>query len=120
MRPGFLLLILLIPIAVAASCSSGGGGVISDCGDGEVTGSEECDDSNNTSCDGCSANCSIEQGPVCGDGVVSQACGEECDDGNNVPGDGCDGSCQSELCGNGNLDPGEECDDGNTGRNAIW
>eukprot|EP00961_Rhodomonas_salina_P227760 3078710-Rhodomonas_salina.2 len=41
---------------------------------------------------------------------------EECDDGNTVDGDECDHNCQTEVCGNGVLQPhlGEECDDWNT------
>jgi len=60
------------------------------CGNGRVELGEECDDGNNTSCDGCSASCRIER---CGDGVVQ--CGEQCDDGplNGAAGDRCDATC---------------------------
>jgi len=72
---------------------------------------EECDDSNNTSGDGCSATCLAEDG--CGDGNLDA--GEECDDDNIAGGDGCSATCQFEDgCGDGNLDTGEECDDDNT------
>jgi cysteine-rich repeat protein len=67
------------------------------CGDGWLNGSEECDDSNATSGDGCSATCQLEDGwycnalscapQVCGNGVRDAT--EECDDGNDEPGDGC-------------------------------
>lgn len=73
---------------------------------------EECDDGNTTSGDGCSATCTIETGPVCGDGNIDP--GEECDDGNTTNGDGCSSTCQIEnpdLCGNGWIDPGEECNE---------
>jgi cysteine-rich repeat protein len=49
------------------------------CGDGVRCGAEECDDGNPTSCDGCSATCTREEGAICGDGIVSAACGEDCD-----------------------------------------
>lgn len=60
-----------------------------ECGDGKVTGAENCDDSNTKAGDGCSASCAVEAGfsctgepsscrPLCGDGVVDP--GEECDD----------------------------------------
>jgi cysteine-rich repeat protein len=72
---------------------------------------EECDDSNNTSGDGCSATCQLEVG--CGNGTLDV--GEECDDDNVVSGDGCSASCTLEVgCGNGTLDVGEQCDDDNT------
>ncbi|MBU4512413.1 DUF4215 domain-containing protein [Patescibacteria group bacterium] len=84
------------------------------CGDGTVDeGDEECDDSNTSDGDGCSASCAIEA--FCGDGNLDA--GEECDDGNNDNWDGCSGGCLVEVpepaCGDSNLDPGEDCDDGN-------
>jgi cysteine-rich repeat protein len=57
------------------------------CGNGTVEGTEQCDDANTTSGDGCNASCTLE---VCGDGVVQTALGEQCDDGNTNPFDGCD------------------------------
>lgn len=50
------------------------------CGDGTVNGSDVCDDNNNTSCDGCRADCTRFD-DVCGDGIVE--CGEQCDGGEN-------------------------------------
>ena len=58
------------------------------CGDDTVTGSEQCDDGNITSGDGCNALCQVETGfscvgnpsacsPICGDGVITG--GEQCD-----------------------------------------
>lgn len=86
------------------------------CGDGMVDAGEDCDDGNNLDGDGCSANCTVEEGqPYCGDGMLDA--GEECDDGNNTDGDGCSANCTIEppapFCGDGTLDDGEECDDGN-------
>src|SRR5262249_43466899 len=37
------------------------------CGNGNVGAGEECDDGNTTSCDGCSAMCTLEVGWRCGD-----------------------------------------------------
>jgi len=75
---------------------------------------EECDDGNTVDGDGCSATCTNEPVPVCGNNI--QEAGEECDDGNTANGDGCSATCTIEyvpVCGNDILDVGEECDDGN-------
>jgi len=108
------------------------------CGDGEVTGGEECDDGNPDPTDGCTNGCTI-----CGNGTVSGD--EECDEGpgtcstgnvgagciNDVAcdsapeaGDGvctlandgstCSPNCKLPGCGNGLVELGETCDDGNT------
>jgi hypothetical protein len=78
------------------------------CGDGRILGpSEECDDGNNESKDGC-FNCQIEKGwycsesdlynltsectSVCGDGLRATPV-EACDDNNNIDGDGCASNC---------------------------
>jgi len=83
-----------------------------DCGDGVLDDPpEQCDDGNNTSEDGCSDICEIEE---CGDGVLQVGLGEVCDDGNLINGDGCDDQCMPEPdCPNGVVDPGETCDDNN-------
>ena len=60
------------------------------CGNGIIEGSEQCDDGNNISGDGCSAACIIE---FCGDGILQAGLGEQCDDGNNINGDGCSAAC---------------------------
>jgi len=54
------------------------------CGDGQVTGSEECDG-------GASCTATCERAPRCGDGLLDYP--EYCDDGNRVSGDGCDNTC---------------------------
>jgi cysteine-rich repeat protein len=82
-----------------------------ECGNGEVEGTEECDDGNQDPGDGCEPGCVASA--VCGNGEVEGT--EECDDGNQAPGDGCEPGCvASAVCGNGLDEPGEVCDDGNT------
>ncbi|MFQ5515772.1 MAG: DUF4215 domain-containing protein [Myxococcota bacterium] len=66
------------------------------CGDGVLDSGELCDDGNIESCDGCSEDCQIEIGGLCGDGILNAACGETCDDGNGLAGDGCSPSCRLE------------------------
>ncbi|MDX2055669.1 MAG: DUF4215 domain-containing protein [Polyangiaceae bacterium] len=83
------------------------------CGNGVAEGSEQCDDGNTYSGDGCNPFCRREpQCPVaggacttlCGDGLllpVDIAAGQECDDGNQLGGDGCSATCKVEsgyLC----------------------
>lgn len=110
------------------------------CGNGELTDDEACDDGNKVSGDGCSETClQVERGfscaspgkacreiARCGDGVVASS--ERCDDGNTAPGDGCSERCKIELgkkcegspsvcsdaqCGNSIVEGAESCDDGN-------
>jgi cysteine-rich repeat protein len=59
-----------------------------------VDAGEECDDGNTADGDGCSASCTNEVTPVCGDGILQS--GEECDDGNTADGDGCSATCATE------------------------
>src|ERR1700759_3990174 len=77
----------------------GDGGIPPGCGDGMISGSEQCDDGNTVDGDGCSHACMLEPGhtPSCGDGILEA--GEGCDDGNTVSGDGCSSVCQSESAG---------------------
>jgi cysteine-rich repeat protein len=82
------------------------------CGDGTVDADEDCDDGNNTSGDGCSADCYEE---VCGNAIVDVQ--EQCDDGNTLSADGCSSTCTVEICGNAVIDAGEACDDGNVVNN---
>jgi cysteine-rich repeat protein len=101
-------------IAGVAACG-GSNNATHSCGDGIVNGTEECDDGNTISGDGCSSVCTTEVGK-CGDGIIDVAT-ESCDDGNRTPGDGCSANCQVETsatCGNGVVDSGEGCDDHNT------
>jgi cysteine-rich repeat protein len=71
-------------------CNHGGARISGNrCGNGVVEASEQCDDGNQTSEDGCTPECISE---FCGDGVVQSGLGEVCDDGNSNPDDACD-SC---------------------------
>ena len=74
------------------------------CGDGSLDPGEVCDDGNQTSGDGCDANCTPT---ACGNGVVSA--GEDCDDGNTVDGDACPADCHiaETSCGNCLDDDGD-------------
>jgi cysteine-rich repeat protein len=105
------------------------------CGDGLITGGEQCDDGNLSIGDGCSATCTVEPGfscmghpsacqHICGDGLI--VIGEGCDDGNLDPDDGCSAACTQEsgwacagepsvcapVCGDGQVLGTESCDDG--------
>lgn len=78
------------------------------CGNGVAEGSEQCDDGNNDSGDGCSPFCREEPvcpaaggacSTACGDGLllpVDIANGQQCDDGNTQSGDGCSATCKIE------------------------
>lgn len=92
--------------------------------DGQVTGSEECDDANQLDDDACKSDCTWN---VCGDGIAcatittpGSKCGmdgptvlESCDEGGDSP--NCDGDCTAVACGDGykNIVANEQCDDGN-------
>jgi fibro-slime domain-containing protein len=112
----------------------------STCGNGVLDGTEQCDDGNTESGDGCSRICQIESNydcpkagqlcknlAVCGNGVLTSD--ETCDDGNTKSGDGCSADCQGvesgwqcrvsgkpcmPRCGDSILSGSEACDDGNT------
>ncbi|HEX2881975.1 MAG TPA: DUF4215 domain-containing protein [Polyangiaceae bacterium] len=78
------------------SRTSGTCNLVANCGNDSVESGEACDDGNTESCDGCSADCTIEE-TGCGDGLQ---CGEEeCDDGNEENGDGCSATCSEETDG---------------------
>ena len=97
-----------------ATCTNECQARIALCGDGFLASSEQCDDGNALSGDGCSSACTIEVPPACGDGTTNP--GEECDDGNLVSGDGCTAACALERCGDGILNGGgsEACEPPNT------
>jgi fibro-slime domain-containing protein len=128
----------------ALDCAQAGAGGVAEpdffCGDGDTNQlSEQCDDGNLRSGDGCTGNCRLEQyyscptpgepcvsTLVCGDGRANGT--EECDDGNDDSDDGCSSDCTVEigwacpfqglhceaaLCGDGLLAGREQCDDGN-------
>jgi cysteine-rich repeat protein len=113
--------------AGSAGATSSGKAGPNRCGDGVVQSNEACDDGNQLSGDGCSAECSVEPQwscaapgtpcvkSLCGDGVVQA--GEECDDGkaNSDAYAGCSRSCRlGPHCGDGILQTDfEQCDDGN-------
>ncbi|MFC1482417.1 DUF4215 domain-containing protein, partial [Myxococcota bacterium] len=89
------------------------------CGDGILDDlqSEVCDDGNQSSGDGCSADCFSDE--TCGNGYVDVATGEQCDEGSNnsdTPNSSCRTDCLPQRCSDGILDDlqGEVCDDGNT------
>ena len=84
--------------------------VCGDCGDGMVTGYEQCDDGNLIDDDLCRNTC---RRPSCGDSITSPP--EECDDGNEINDDACTNDCRDAACGDGFLFAEQEaCDDGNS------
>ncbi len=98
------------------------------CGNGIREGTEQCEDRNSLSGDGCSASCAVEAGftctgvpesvclptvPACGDGYKQGT--EECDDKNRVNDDACSNACKVAVCGDSIVQlANEQCDDGNT------
>jgi len=64
------------------------------CGDGVVTGAEQCDDGNLNLGDDCTPSCRAIV-PVCGDGYAGL--GEQCDDGNRDDDDDCSNACVSRV-----------------------
>ena len=76
------------------------------CGNSVVEGTEQCDDGNNDTGDGCSPACRKEPRcppaggactSVCGDGLIlASDTDQECDDGNSANGDGCSADCKVE------------------------
>ncbi|MBL9104362.1 MAG: DUF4215 domain-containing protein [Myxococcales bacterium] len=84
------------------------------CGDGNVEGTELCDDGNQDPGDGCEPDCTPTQ--ICGNGTVEAP--EVCDDGNTEDGDNCSADCMTatdpQICGDGTVQDPEVCDDGNT------
>ncbi len=87
---------------------------VDNCGNNIKTGTEACDDGNQTNGDTCDNNCTF---PACGNGAKSP--NEECDDGNIINGDGCDADCKIPVCGNNYKSPSEGCDDGNLTNGSL-
>jgi len=130
------VVVTLTPAADAGPDLPGGGL----CGDGIRERSEQCDDGNTISGDGCSRSCQIEANyecpkenepcknlAVCGNGILTSD--ETCDDGNTNDKDGCSKDCQAiesgyicpvpgkkciPNCGDKQMIGSETCDDGNT------
>jgi fibro-slime domain-containing protein len=125
--------------AIASSSDAGAATSGSQCGNGTLDQSEQCDDGNGESGDGCSLICQIENNydcphpgepctnlAQCGNGILTSD--ETCDDGNTVDDDGCSQDCQTvetgwlcrvpgkpctPTCGDGVVSGTETCDDGN-------
>jgi len=128
---------ITIPVGPDAGPDLPGGGL---CGDGIRERSEQCDDGNTESGDGCSRSCQVEANwecptdnepcknlAVCGNGILTS--NETCDDGNTKDGDGCSSDCQAietgyycpvpgklcvPQCGDSVILGAETCDDGNS------
>jgi len=82
----------------------------STCGNGKVQPAkgEVCDDGNNVSGDGCSADCRSEE--MCGNGIVDPGTGEQCDTSGQTA--SCNADCTVAFCGDGKVNSarGESCD----------
>ena len=99
------------------------------CGDGTVSGDEQCDDGNGTPHDGCESDCTVScsDGSDCDDGAACNGV-EACDsathactagvpaaDGTECAGGTCrGGTCAPAGCGDTVASGDEDCDDGNT------
>lgn len=98
------------------------------CGNGNRDGTEQCDDFNIISGDGCSSSCEVETGFTCVGGSSKAyqrdycfKCGngkreypEVCDDGNTVAKDGCEANCLTTtygyLCTGGSVSSSDTCE----------
>jgi cysteine-rich repeat protein len=107
-------------VSSAASSSNDSFDGTGGCGNGTVERTEECDDGNRASDDGCSASCTVEDtitlvaaASVCGNGTLEEP--EECDNSNRRDNDGCSSTCLLEIgiCGDGVIQKllGEQCED---------
>lgn len=83
-------------MSIAMGTCSGGACYAVVCGNRVIDRNEVCDDGNQISGDGCSADCrSLE---TCGNAIADTAAGEVCDSGvAGLSGDGCTSTCTSEL-----------------------
>ncbi|HET7502809.1 MAG TPA: OmpA family protein, partial [Kofleriaceae bacterium] len=77
------------------------------CGDGRVSGAEQCDDGNTINNDRCTNACLIPP-PMCGNGIAEAT--EQCDDGNLDDTDDCSNACTAPACGDGIVQVSEQCD----------
>lgn len=103
--PPSAVLPLTALVLALASCGEPVAPLSPGCGDGEISGTEQCDDgdaNSDDSPDACRTTCSL---PACGDGVVDSE--EACDDGDPWGGDGCTPSCAFEP-GPTEEEPNEE------------
>lgn len=102
-----------------AICTAGWGAIVGTatpcpvCGDGQIEGSETCDDANQFDGDGCASLCVVDHAwsctgepsacvTSCGDGRIALGI-EACDDGDAFSGDGCSSACVVEpgyFCSN--------------------
>ena len=96
---------------VSRPCSATADCTYAMCGDGYHNMlSEQCDDGNAMSNDGCVGACLIA---YCGDTFIQEGM-EECDDGNMADDDDCTSMCVAAFCGDGIMhSDDEECDDAN-------
>jgi cysteine-rich repeat protein len=140
-EPGQTLTLVVSTFAAGIALNAYTLNITQPCGDGVLNAnslsrtSEECDDGNRVSGDGCSASCLPEPGFVCTGATCTRLCGngaldgaEQCDDANALDGDGCTLSCEVEpgflcrglpgacsvrTCGDGRVQRSETCDDQN-------
>ncbi len=98
------------------------------CGNRVLDPREVCDDGNQESGDGCSADCSSNE--ACGNNAIDIHLGEECEFESSpfplFPEDTrlCDSDCTLPVCGDGHVNPAtepraEECDPGEVGANTA-
>ncbi|HEY3257131.1 MAG TPA: arabinofuranosidase catalytic domain-containing protein, partial [Polyangiaceae bacterium] len=64
------------PVGSSGNGSGADGSVPQACGDGDLDPDEACDDGNDRSGDGCSANCTVEAGWACVTGTCGWICGD--------------------------------------------
>lgn len=78
----YLIALFVLVFSVAFSVPAIAGPPVIMCGNGIVEGGEQCDDGDLDDGDGCSANCTVEDGAVCDNGeqgIGPSICGFSCD-----------------------------------------
>jgi cysteine-rich repeat protein len=126
------------PLAAGASCGTGlicnGGACVAIvCGDGFVSGTEQCDDTNTVNGDGCDNDCTFsctaaadcnDTNPCTMDACTANVCSNTATTGGAcTTTGGAAGTCNmgmcaaSASCGNGTREGTEQCDDGNAVNN---